>query len=99
MQGIGAGIMDVVHLAIVDGTLAGAIDERSILIILADDRPLISEQALMADEQSVFGTLDEEDVAGVRLGELDGGFNRRLQDVINGGCDFDYNFCHFLSSS
>jgi hypothetical protein len=98
MQGIGGGIIDVIDLAIVDGTMAGAIDKGTIFLALADDVALIGEQTLMADQQSLVGTLDTEDVAGVCLGELDGGFNRRLQNVIDGGRHLDEDRCHRLPS-
>src|SRR2546425_92887 len=96
MEGTGLGVMDVIHLAFVDGALAGAVDKGAVLLVLADDFALVGEQTLMADQQPVFSALDEEDMAGIRFGELDGRLDRRLQNVVDGGSDLDQHLFHPL---
>src|SRR5919201_587538 len=99
MEGIGLGVVDVIHLALVNGALAGAIDEGAVLLVLADDGALVGEQALMADEYPLFLALDEEDMTGIRFRELDGGSNRGLQNVIHGGSDLDQDLLHVIPPS
>jgi hypothetical protein len=71
MEGVGLGVMDVIRLALIDGGLAGAIDDWAALLLPADDVTPVGEQALVADEHPTFKALDEEDTAGIRFRELD----------------------------
>src|SRR5882724_6601172 len=96
MEGIGLCVMDVIHLALVDRALAGAIDEGAVLLVLADDVTLVGEQALMADEHPIFQALNEEDMAGIRFRELDSGSNRGLQDVVHAWSDLDQHLLHAI---
>src|SRR4030095_2435767 len=97
MEGIGLGVVDVIHLALIDGALAGAIDEGTVLLVLADDVTLVGEQALMADKHPIFQALDEEDMAGIRFCELDSGSNRGLQNVVHAWSDLDQHLLHVIS--
>src|ERR671923_2134362 len=99
MQRIGLGVVDVVHPALVDGALAGAIDEGAVLLVLTDNGALVGEQALMADEHPILQALDKEDMTGIRFRELDGGSNRGLQNVVHGWSDLDQHLLHLLSPS
>src|ERR671923_1887529 len=94
MQRIGLGVVDVVHPALVDGALAGAIDEGAVLLVLTDDGALVGQQALMADQHPVFQALDQEDMTGIRFRELDGGSNRSLQNVVYAWSDLDQHLLH-----
>src|SRR6266511_5348796 len=99
MEVIGLGVMNVIHLALVDRALAGAIDEGAVLLVLADNGALVGEQALMADEHSIFQALDEEDMTGVCFCELDGSSNRGLQNGVHGWSDLDQHLLHLIPPS
>src|SRR4030095_13517346 len=83
MEGISLGVMDVIHLALIDGALAGAIDEGAVLLVLADYVTLIGEQALMPDQHPIFQALNEEDMAGIRFCELDSGSKRGPPKLVH----------------
>ena len=65
------------QLAFLDGAGAGAIHEGAVLLVLADDGTRAGEQALMTDQYLIVQALDEEDMTGIRFGEVDGRCHRK----------------------